>query len=72
MPISTERSRRCEGWAVAKSSKKHPFNQAGEMFMVGVLFLYLWSTISVFCRLQGFNPLMFSLREQYAKVRGTQ
>ena len=56
---------------MAKSSK-NPWNQAGEMFMIAVLGLYLWTTISVFCQLQGINPLLFDLRAEYAKMRGLQ
>lgn len=51
---------------------KNPFNQAGLYFMLFVLSLYLWTGLTVLCELQGFNPLTFSLREQYAKLRGIQ
>jgi hypothetical protein len=53
-------------------SKKHPFNQFGESVLGVVLLLYLWTALSVMARLQSFNPLMFSLREQYGKIRGLQ
>lgn len=56
----------------AKAKSKHPFNQAGELFLMVVLFLYGWTALSVMCKLQNVNPLMFSLRDQYAKIRGIQ
>ena len=55
-----------------KRKAKHPFNQAGELFLVVVLILYGWTALSVVCKLQNVNPLLFSIRDQYAKVRGLQ
>lgn len=58
---------------MAKTKKqKNPFNQAGYSFLFFVLALYVWTTLTVLCDLQNFNPLKFSLREQYSKVRGLQ
>ena len=55
-----------------KSKAKHPFNQAGELFLLVVLGLYFWTALTVMCKLQNVNPLLFSLRDQYAKIRGIQ